>query len=559
MFFANKAQRAGQKPKARSDVKHFLDNLAGLGRRRLILMGVTGVGLVLTLLLGLSVAMTPTYRPFVTDATATTAGQIVKELERAGFAPRYSDDGSVISLPESDIARARMALAEAGLPAPDATGWALFDKSTTIGMNSFLQQINRLRALEGELVRSIKSMDVVADARVHLVLPERESFSQDRPEASASVIVRTVGGQTFERRQALAVRSLVAAAVPGLSPDRVAVLTAAGQTILAEEGTETGMDDAQIEIEERLRRNIESILGAHVGAENVRVRVTAELDTERRVIVEESFDPDQSVPRSITTSNEDSQSQDAAPGAVDVANNLAALDTNGGGAGTSESRTRGSEEKQFEIGSTRKESVTEPGSILRLTVAAVVNGMWEGTTYAERTPQELERLAGLVRSAAGIDETRGDLVSVVSLQFAEGPSLLDGEAGSAWADLISLHLDTLIRAMVALAVVALVVIFVARPAMRVLASPAAPQSALPLLDGLGGPMQMALAGPMALGGAAGPMGMTPGDIDLGGDFLSFSSVQGNVMRRYVDDFSRIVETEPEAAVRTIRAWINQRS
>lgn len=554
------AQRAGQKPKARSDVKHFLDNLAALGRRRLILMGATGVGLVLTLLLGLSVAMTPTYRPFVTDATAATAGQIVKELERAGFAPRYSDDGSVISLPESDIARARMALAEAGLPAPDATGYAIFDKLTTIGMNSFLQQINRLRALEGELVQSIKSMDVVADARVHLVLPDRESFSQDRPEASASVIVRTVGGQTFERRQALAVRSLVAAAVPGLSPDRVAVLTAAGQTILDEEGTETGMDDAQIEIEERLRRNIESILGAHVGAENVRVRVTAELDTERRVVVEESFDPDQAVPRSITTSNEDSQSQDSAPDAVDVANNLAALDTNGGGNGNSESRTRGSEEKQFEIGSTRKESVTEAGSIRRLTVAAVVNGMWEGTTYADRTPQELELLAGLVRSAAGIDENRGDLVSVVSLQFAEGPSLLDGEAGSAWADLISLHLDTLIRAMVALAMVALIVLFVARPAMRLLAGPTAPKSGLPLLDGLGGSMQMALAEPMALAGAAGPMGGgMPGEVDLGGDFLSFSSVQGNVMRRYVDDFSRIVKAEPEAAVRTIRAWINQRS
>lgn len=538
-------------------MKHFLENLAGLGRRRLILLGATGAGFILALLLGLGAVMTPTYRPFVTDASPATAAQIVKELEQAGFAPLTSDDGSVVSLPEGDIARGRMVLAEAGLPAADATGWALFDSSTTIGMNSFLQQINRLRALEGELVRSIKSMDVVEDARVHLVLPERESFSQDRPEASASVIVRTVRGQSLERRQALAVRSLVAAAVPGLSPDRVTVLTAAGQTILAEEGTETGMDDAQIEIEERLRRNIESILGAHVGAENVRVRVTAELETERSVVVEESFDPEQSVPRVVTTSNEDFRSQDGAPGSVDVANNLAALESETSGK-KSESRNKASEEKQFEIGSVRKELVSEPGSIRRLTVAAVVNGTWDGTTYIERTPEELERLAALVRTAAGIDEGRGDLVSVESLQFIENPSLLDGEGGSAWADLLSQHLGALIRALMALAAITLLALLVVRPALRQLGRAEEAAPGLPSLDGLGGPMQMALAGPMALGGADDPMGLAlPGGGDSG-DFLSFSSVQGNVMRRYVDDFSRIVETEPEAAVRTIRAWINQR-
>lgn len=544
-------------------MKHFLDNLAGLGRRRLILMGATAGGIILALVLGLGVALAPTYRPFVTDATASTAAQIVRELEQAGFVPRNSPDGTVISLPEADIARARMTLAEAGLPAADTSGWALFDKSTTIGMNSFLQQINRLRALEGELVRSIKSIDVVDDARVHLVLPEREAFSQSRAEASASVIVRTVRGQSFERRQALAVRSLVAAAVPGLTPDRVTVLTAAGQTILAEEGTENGMDDAQIQIEERLRRNIESILGAHVGAENVRVRVTAELETERRVVVEESFDPEQSVPRVVTSSNEDFQSRGAAPGAVDVANNLAAMDTGGQGGGSTESRARQSEEKRFEIGSVRKELVSEPGSIKRLTVAAVVNGVWDADTYAERSPQELERLAALVRTAAGIDDGRGDLVSIESLKFAAGPSLLDEAGSSSWADLLALHLGTLIRALVGLAVVALVLLFLVRPAMRHLSGSAKAldhSGGLPALDGLGGPMQMALAGPMALGGMGDPMALPALSAgDDAAEFLSFSSVQGNVMRRYVDDFSRIVETEPEAAVRTIRAWINQRN
>lgn len=542
-----------------SDVKHFLDNLAGLGRRRLILLGAVASGVLLALLFSLGVALSPTYRPIVTDASPATAAPIVEELEASGFEPRTSDDGSVISLPEEDIARARMLLAQAGLPAPDETGWSLFDTSSTIGMNSFLQQINRLRALEGELARSIKSMDVVEDARVHLVLPERESFSQDRPEPSASVIIRTIRGQVLERQQALAVRSLVAAAVPGLDPGRVAVLSASGQTLLGVEGTDAGMDDVQVEIEERLRRNIESILGAHVGVENVRVRVTAELDSERQVVVEESFDPEQSVPRSVTTSNEAFQSQDAGAGTVDVANNLAALDSGGAGQGSSESRNRTSEERQFEIGSVRKELVSEPGGIRRLTVAAVVNGTWDGDTYTDRSPEELERLAALVRSAAGIDEARGDVVSVESLQFAEDPALLDDTGGTAWGDLVAQHLGTLIRAVTAVAAIGLVALFIVRPALRQLSVPTDSAGGLPDLDGLGGPMQMAVAGPMALAGGSDPMalaGLTDGD--PGEDFLSFTSVQGNVMRRYVDDFSRIIETEPEAAVRTIRAWINQR-
>lgn len=541
-------------------MKHLIDNLAQLGRRRLILMGLTSAGIVAALLVGLSVVMTPTYRPFVTDATAATAAQILKELEQAGFKPRNSDDGTVISLPEADIARARMSLAEAGLPPPDTTGWALFDKTSVLGMNSFMQQINRLRALEGELARSIKSMDVVEDARVHLVLPERESFSQDKPMATASVIIRTVRGAGLERAQALAIRSLVAAAVPGLAPGRVTVLTSAGQTILAEDDPRSEMDDARVGIEDRLRRNIETILGAHVGAENVRVRVTAELETERRVVVEQSYNADQAVPRVVTSTTEDFRSNDTKPGAVDVASNLAAVAAGAEGGGSSESRAKQTEEKQFDIGSVRSEVVKEPGSIKRITVAALVNGVWLDQTYADRSPAELQQLAALVRSAAGIDEARGDTVTVQSLQFADSPDLLDGAEGMGWGDLLAEQLGTLIRALVGLAVVALILIFGLRPILRhlALARGESESGGLPALDGLGGPMAMAIGGPMAIGGDSLALPALPtGEGEE--EFLSFSSVQGSVMRRYVDDFSRIVENEPEAAVRTIRAWINQRS
>lgn len=543
-------------------MKNIIDNLAALGRRRLIILGLTGLGVVLAIAMGLSVAMAPTYRPLVTDAPAAASSQIFAELERAGLAPRISPDGTVISLPEADIAQARMALAEAGLPPADTAGWTLFDNVSAIGMNSFLQRVNRLRALEGELTRSIKSLDIVEDARVHLVLPERETFSQQRPEASASVIVRTRLGRVMERRQALAIRSLVAAAVPDLAPGRVTVLSASGQTILGEEGTEVGIGDAQLEIEERLRRNIESILGAHVGAENVRVRVTAELDSTRRVVVQESFDPEKSVPRSITSTNEESQSKDADSGAVDVANNLATVNPVGSGGGSSESRSRQSEERQFSIGSVRSEHVTEAGGIKRLTVAAVINGVWNGTTYEERSPQELERLASLVRTAAGIDQERGDLVTVESFRFVENPALLEGESGGL-SELLALHLGTIVRALIGLAAVALVLLLAIRPALKQLSTPrdADAGSRLPALGALGDePMTMAVAGPMAMGSAfyVPESARFADGSENGNDFVSFSSFSGNVMRQYVDDFSHLVETEPEASMRTIRAWINQK-
>lgn len=272
-------------------MSNFIDNLKGLGRRRLILMGSTAIGLTAALVIGLSVSMSEPYRTLVADGNAATTAEMLAELEQAGFSPRLSGDGTVLSLPEGDIARARMALAQAGLPAEGAAGWELFDQSSGLGMNSFLQQINRLRALEGELARSIKTLDNIEDARVHLVLPDREAFSQERPEPSSSVVVHARRGTQINREQAVAIRSLVAAAVPRLSPDRVTILDGSGQAILTEEdaNNESGFATLRAQTEERLRRNVETILAAHVGAENVRVRVTADLETSREVVVSETF------------------------------------------------------------------------------------------------------------------------------------------------------------------------------------------------------------------------------------------------------------------------------
>lgn len=543
-------------------MKQIIENLRGLGRGRLIALGGTGLGIVGALLLVAMVAMAPQYRPLVTDATAGDAASMVEALEKSGFAPRISEDGTMISLPEADLARARMALAESGLPASGNAGYEIFDNAGGLGMNSFLQRVNRLRALEGELARSAQTLEAVESARVHLVLPERESFSQDRPEPSASVILKTRRGVPLERRQAIAVRNLVAAAVPGLSPDRVVVLSASGETILAgEESVEgIGAASARAAIEDRMARNIESILSARVGAGNARVRVAAELANSREVVVRESFDPDQQVARSTSALAEQSQGRNGSNGNVDVANNMPGVENGGGaGGGREESRSKTLDETQFEIGNTRSETVTEAGSIKRLTVAVLVNGTMEDGEYVERSPEEIARLEALVRSAVGVVEERGDAVTVDSMRFVDAEGF-SGEETGGFTDLLARNSGTLIRGLLALAAVALILVLGVRPAMA-------------RLSGERSGRETAAAGAAAAtaGAADAVEGAAPGVSETGAadtvpegertgeDYVPIASVKGDVMKRYIEELGTLVDGNREEVLRALRILIQQKN
>ncbi len=214
----------------------LLENLRALGQGRLIALGVTGVILVLATVFGIRAVMEPSYSTLYRDLTPSEASRMVGALEGAGFNVTVDSSGSILSVPQEDLARARMELAGQGLVSDGSAGWELFDEASGLGMNSFMQKINRLRALEGELARSIQTLNGVEAARVHLVLPEREAFSRDRPQPSGSVIVRPRPGHQLTVRQAQSIRALVSSAVPEMSAGNVTVLTASGETVLAEEG-----------------------------------------------------------------------------------------------------------------------------------------------------------------------------------------------------------------------------------------------------------------------------------------------------------------------------------
>lgn len=547
----------------------ILDNLLALGRTRLIALAATGLALVMALFIGLGTVMKPSFVPLYSNLSLTGASRVVSALEAQGFAVQVDNSGAVVSVPQGDVARARMALAEQGLPDEGAPGWELFDNASGMGMNSFMQQVSRLRALEGELARSIQTIDGVDAARVHLVLPDREAFSRTRPEPSASVIVRGRTMQNFGQRQALAIRALVASAVPDLSPTRVTVLTASGETILSEDGpTDAGFGAAGSAIQDRMSRSITEILTARVGAGNARVQVNVDVNTERQVIRSQTFDPDQQVVRSTENREETSEDRTSDGDDIGVAGNLPAelADAGPGGAGSNTS-ARTDEIVNYEIGSTQSETVREPGDVKRISVAVLVNGIYnvadDGTvTYEERPAEELQRLEQLVRSAVGFDAARGDTVSVDSLRFIDYSMDVGAPLGMTVMQVIAANLMSILRSVFALALVALILFFGVTPLLRRLSPDAGLALAgpgMPALAGAGAETQVttpALAGsggrPAALAQPVSVMEPGEGMVD---DLVTLASVSGGVRRARINALGQLVENEPAEALRVMQNWL----
>src|ERR1700757_4003223 len=185
---------------------------------------------------------TPQMTTLFTDLSLEDSSSIIKDLERQGVQYELRNEGSTILVPKDKVTRLRMKLAEGGLPKGGGVGYEIFDKSDALGTTSFVQNINHLRALEGELSRTIRAIDRVQAARVHLVLPERPLFSRDKVEATASIVLKVRGA--LEPQQVRAIRHLVASAVNGLRPERVSVVDEAGRLLADGSGSGNDADNA---------------------------------------------------------------------------------------------------------------------------------------------------------------------------------------------------------------------------------------------------------------------------------------------------------------------------
>ena len=548
----------------------FLEQLRGLGPVRLAAMGGTALA-VLGLLAWFGMrAGQPGMALLYSDLDARDAGAVVATLDRQKVPYRLGAGGTTILVPEELVPRLRLSLAREGLPAGGNVGWEIFDRGESLTTTPFQQDVNRLRAMEGELARTIRGLSGVRAARVHLVLPRREAFTRQQSDAQASVVLTMQGVQRLDRDGVQAVLHLVATAVPGLQARNVSIVDSRGE-LLARGGQAVSGPAAAATQEEmrraegmRIARSLEEMLERSLGVGRVRAEATVEMDFDRVQTTEERFDPENQVPRSVQNSQE--QSRGAEGGNVSVANQLPGAE-GGGGGGSSESKSE--ETTNFEIGKTVRNTVREHPVVRRLSVAVLVDGAWEGTppAFRERNAEELARIGTLVRSAVGFDERRGDRVEVVSMRFAApegGDSPMD--AGVLGLGIGPATVARLVESALYAIVALLAILLVMRPMTRRLTAtlipPAlaagGPAGVLPGTAGAVGTVGAALAGPAAIGALAGPEGvLAAADGIAHGDesMVSMSRVQGQLRASSIAKVNALIESNPEEGLAVIRGWL----
>lgn len=465
--------------------------LQKLGVARIAAMAVVAVMLVGFFAFIIIRSTTPQLAPLYTNLEFEDSAAIIAELSAMGTPHELRAEGATILVPRDQITTIRMSLAESGLPRRGQVGYEIFDQQSTLGATSFVQNVNHIRALEGELARTISALARVQSARVHLVLPERELFRRDVKEPSASIVL-TVRGQ-LSSGEIRAIQHLVASAIEGLVPNAVSIVDSAGTLLASGAGsdevsvTAQAIEERTLGVESRLRTRLEELLSSIVGAGRARVQVSAELDLNRQTRTSEVFDPESQVVRSAQTRETGDQSQGPGNlGEVTVANELPGASEQGtdGVGGTSHNSTTLEETFNYEISRTTETTVTEAGAVKRLSVAVVVDGIYTydaagNADYAPRSQAELDQINALVRSAMGFDAERGDQVEVVNMQFAQRPDVTAGTEAPGLFDFTREDLMRFVEMAVTLLIGLALVLFVMRPLVRKVLAPENQPLALP--------------------------------------------------------------------------------
>ncbi len=484
-------------------------------RRRLVVVGATIA--MFAAVLGLSrMAAAPDMVLLYAGLEPGAAGEVIAALDQRGV--KYDVSGDSILVDASQRDSLRMALASEGLPAAGGGGYELLDQLSGFGTTSQMFDAAYWRAKEGELARTLLAMPEIRAARVHIASGPTRAF-QTETNASASVTLTTTTG-ALDEAQARAIRHLVASAVAGMRPDSVQIIDTVAGLIGGQETAEFDTGQAA-DRAAQIKGNVERLLAARVGAGKAVVEVAVSLISERESFTERKFDPQGRV--AISSETEERSGSSTEPGGdVTVASNLPEGDAQAGGQGQSQnSETR--ERVNYEVSETQREVLRTPGDIRRLTVAVMVDGVVtvaaDGTrTWEPRSDEELATLRELVASAVGLDEARGDVLTLKTLEFQEPPLAEGTEASSGLLPPIGmLDVMTMIQTAI-LAVVALVLgLFVIRPiltsgaASRALPEPDAPLALPPAFEmgnALDGEVEPAFAMP-AFGNAMADMGDLP--------------------------------------------------
>jgi len=460
---------------SRAQVQQLLNNLLELGPRRLMALGLIGFAVLVTVVGGAYYLSRPEFETLYTGLSREDVTRIGAALREQSITFDVNASGDAVSVRPSQTTQARMLLAEKGLPTSASAGYELFDKIGSLGLTSFMQEVTKLRALEGEIARTVQLMKGVKAARIHIVLPVRGSFRGTQQPPSASVVLRTDG--TMEARTAQSIRHLVTAAIPGMTRDKVTVLDADGSLLLAEEdessAAPTKMASLQKMVGQMVQENIRKALTPYLGLDNFEVSVATQLSTDKRQINETVYDPETRAERSVRNVREKETSQNAdRQTPTTVQQNLPDQQVNAGGTKNSnEEKQRREDVTNFEVSSKTTTTVSDGYSVKKLFIAVLINRSRLVADLGDKTNQaivdsKIAEISQLAATSGGLDRQRGDQIQVTAVDFVEGSRDLAPVPPIGFVEMLNKQMGSFINAGTILAVAAMLVWFGLRPAVN---------------------------------------------------------------------------------------------
>jgi flagellar M-ring protein FliF len=452
-------------------------NLQGLGVRRLVASALIGVAVFAVTGLAGYYLSRPTMETLYSGLDRDDIAAIGAALREAGVPFDVNAESTIILTPAGQAATARMILAEKGLPRSGAVGNELFDKLGSLGLTSFMQDVTRLRALEGELARTIQMMRTVKAARVHIVLPDEGSFRRERQPSSASVVIRTDGGD--DRATGQAIRHLIASAVPGMKIDDVSVLNVDGRLLAS--GTDSiekspdNLLSLEKEVSQEIREGVEHTLTPYLSSRNFQISVAARLNADKTQTNETIYNPDSRVERSVRVTKEQQSSQNAAgTQAAGVEANLPKQNGSGAESKQSNDQTQKREElTNYEVSSKSIQTTSAGFLIQNLSVAVLINRSALTVSLGDKAGPEavaaqVKEIEQLVASAAGLDKQRGDVVKVSVVDFVDSSRDLEPAPGPSILEILARQTGSIVNAGAVVLVAAMVVWFGMRPGLKML-------------------------------------------------------------------------------------------
>ncbi|TCS06911.1 MULTISPECIES: flagellar basal-body MS-ring/collar protein FliF [unclassified Rhizobium] len=545
-------------------------NFGSLGRTRLMILGGVGAASIAIILAAAIFVNKPAQETLYIGLETPDLNQISMALAESNIDFQVGTDGSSITVPAGMTGKARLLLAERGLPNSANAGYELFDNVGSLGLTSFMQEVTRVRALEGEIARTIQSISGITAARVHIVMPEVGNFRKAEQKPTASVMIRA--SAATGRNAATSIRHLVASAVPGLDVADVTILDSAGQLLASGDDAANGTLNRSLNIvqnvQQEVESNIDKALAPFLGMDNFRSSVTANLNTDAQQIQETIYDPESKVERSVRSTKENAQSQQRqSDNATTVEQNIpqAAPDSGGANGPQSEDKSDKREEQtNYEINSKTTATTRNSYRVEKLSVAVVVNRGRIAKMVGEPADQAkidayIAEMQKIVASAAGIDTNRGDVVTVTAMDFLENQLLDEANSGIHVMDMLSRNLAGIINSLAFVAVAFVVVWLGVRPLIRTVngsGSIAALGDASPESAGLELPdFAPASASP---GGALMDGFGSDFGFDSTEDLLSLGDDDGNFNRRVKEGperkLARMVEINEERAAKILRKW-----